>query len=204
MERFGLQSVPVLDQAALERGIDEAAERLCARLDGHEVTVVSILGGSVFFMADLVRRLPLGPHLDFMRIQTYGDSMAPECAPVADWLPKEETIRGKHVLLVDDIFDTGRTLQEARRVLEEEMGAQQVTTCVLINKPIRRQVDMEPDEFVKRIDEDLFLVGYGMDYRGQFRNLPELRALTATPDEAAALRRALRSDEAPNRTEAAS
>ena len=172
----------LLDQAALAEGLDTLAGRLWGRLDGKEVTAVPVLGGGMFFAADLVRRLPAGLVMDFIRIRTYGDATSPRKAPKADWLPHPENIEGRTVLLLDDILDTGRTLQEARRIMIEEMGAAEVLCVVLVDKPIRRAVPIEADDRVLTLEEDLFLVGCGLDFAGRFRNLPDLRALE--PDEA--------------------
>ena len=112
----------LLDQAALAEGLDALAGRLKERLDGREVTAVPVLGGGMFFAADLVRRLPAGLVMDFIRIRTYGDATSPQKAPKADWLPHPENIEGRTVLLLDDILDTGRTLQEARRIMSDAMA----------------------------------------------------------------------------------
>lgn len=136
----------------------------------------------MIFAADLVRRLPSGLVMDFIRIQTYGNSTSPEKAPKPDWTPNPENVQGKHCLLMDDILDTGRTLTEARRYLLEEMGAAKVTIAVLIDKPVRRAVEIEADAYAVQFHEDLFLVGYGLDYRGRYRNLPHLLALETGDD----------------------
>ena len=175
MDRY--KSRVLLDQDALRQGIDALAERLGPELTPEMVTVVPILGGAMVFAADLMRRLPPGLVLDFMRIGTYGDATSPQNAPKADWLPHEENIRGRHVLLVDDILDTGRTMTEARRHLIEDFGAAKVTVVVLIDKPLRRDAPVQADHRVLLLEEDLFLVGYGLDLAGRYRNLPELLAL---------------------------
>lgn len=175
MEKYGPRTV--LDRTSLSKGIDALAQRLRPRLEGREVTVVVILGGGVIFAADLVRRLQPGLVLDFLRIQTYGDATSPLRAPKADWTPNQGNIEGRHVLLVDDILDTGRTMAEGRRLLMEEMRAASVETIVLVDKPIRRAVRIQADDAVVTMEEDLFLVGYGLDLAGRYRNLPELLAL---------------------------
>lgn len=172
----------VLGQEELATALDALAERLIPRLDGSEVTAIPILGGAIFFAADLVRRLPSGLVMDFIRIQTYGDSTSPEKAPKPDWTPNPANVEGRHVLLLDDILDTGRTLTEARRFLLHEMGAAKVTIAVLIDKPIRRALPIEADEYAVRFLDDIFLVGYGLDYRGRYRNLPHLLALEMGED----------------------
>ena len=175
MENYDCRTL--LDSASIEEGICALAGRLQPNLEGDEVTVVPILGGAMFFAADLVRHMPAGLVMDFLRIQTYGDSTSPQKSDSADWLPNEKNIRGKHVLLLDDILDTGRTLHEARRLLLDDMGATKVTIAVFVDKPIRRQTDVVADDSVLLLHDDLFLVGYGLDLAGRYRNLTELVAL---------------------------
>lgn len=171
-----------MDRHQLAAALDDLALRLRKRLPREGVTVLPILGGAMIFAADLVRRLPSGLVMDFIRVQTYGDATSPQTAPVVDWKPKEANVRGLHVLLLDDILDTGRTIQEAKRFLLEEMGAAKVTVAVLIDKPVRRAVDVQPDEAAVTFEEDHFFVGFGLDYRGRYRNLPDLLALETGPD----------------------
>ena len=172
----------LLDQQALADGLGNLAERLRKRLENKEVTAVPILGGGMFFAADLVRRLPVGLVMDFIRIGTYGDATSPQKLPEADWFPHPENIKGRTVLLLDDILDTGRTLQEARRIMLEEMKAKEALCVVLVDKTVRRSVAIEADDCVLTIEEDLFLVGCGLDFAGQFRNLPDLRVLESGAD----------------------
>lgn len=173
----GYDCTVLLAAEDLSRGVDALAARLQPRLEGRLVTVVPILGGALIFAADLVRRLPAGLLLDFLRIQTYGPATSPQRAAAADWTPHPENVRGRTVVLLDDILDTGRTMAEARRVLCEELGAAEVLIVVLVDKPVRRRAAVVADECVLRLEEDLFLVGYGLDFGGRYRNLPELCAL---------------------------
>lgn len=167
----------LLGEEEIRRGLDALAERLRPRLEGRAVTVVPVLGGAVVFAADLLRRLAPETALDFVRIQTYGDATRPGREATADWLPRPELVRGRTVLLLDDILDTGRTLREARRLLIEDFGAAEVLIVVFVDKPVRRAVPIEPDDCVLRLDADEFLVGYGLDWGGAWRGLPWLAAL---------------------------
>lgn len=167
----------LLDAAGIARGMDALAVRLQPKLTGRAVTVIPILGGAFVFAADLVRRLPPDLTLDFLRIQTYGTGTRPERAASPDWLPREENVRGRAILLLDDILDTGRTLSAARRLLLDEMGAAEVLVVVFVDKPVRREVPIRPDDCVLRLEQDSFLVGYGLDFQGAWRGLPDLVAL---------------------------
>lgn len=180
MERYSRRLI--LPRAELEKGLDDLAESLAPTLEGQEVTAIPVLGGAMFFAADLVRRLPSGLVMDFIRIQTYGDSTSPQSEAKVDWTPHPDHVRGKHILLMDDILDTGRTLKEARRFLLEEMGGAQVTIAVLVDKPVRRSEDISPDFSVFQTHQDDFLVGYGLDFAGRFRNVPEVYALETGSD----------------------
>jgi hypoxanthine phosphoribosyltransferase len=172
----------VLRAEELSEALDGLAERLVPLIGEDEVTAIPVLGGAMFFAADLVRRLPSGLVMDFIRIQTYGDSTSPQKEAKPDWLPNPSNVKGKHVLLLDDILDTGRTLTAARKFLLEQMGAEKVTIAVLIDKPIRRAVAIEADAYAVQFEDDQFLVGFGLDYRGRFRNLPFLAALETDLD----------------------
>jgi len=137
--------------------------------------VVSLLTGSFIFTADLCRRIP-SPDLQiaFIRASSYGDSTVSSGKPTLAGLEKLD-IRGKNVLLVDDILDTGTTLLEVSRVLSS-LGPASLKTCVLLNKESRRQVDIHAD-FVGFEIEDKFVVGYGLDYADKYRTFPEIWTL---------------------------
>lgn len=167
----------ILSREQVASGLAELADRLKPRVEGSDLTVIPIMGGAMIFAADLVRHLPPGLVLDFMRIQTYGDEMSPQTAPRVQWHPEPANVEGRTILLVDDILDTGRTMQEARRYLVEELGAGEVLCVVLVDKPARRAVDVQADDCVLKLEEDLFLIGCGLDWAGKYRNLPELCAL---------------------------
>ena len=135
--------------------------------------MVSVLNGTVFFLPDLIRHVSLPLRLDFIGISSYGSSSQSGNLVMTKDLRLD--IRGRDVLVVDDILDTGRTLS---RVLERlrEVGARTVKTCVLLNKPERRTVNVQAD-YVGFTIPDCFVVGYGLDYAECFRNLPFIGAL---------------------------
>lgn len=171
----------LMDRDQIAAGLEDLAGRLRPRLADREVTVVPIMGGAMIFAADLVRHLPPGLILDFLRIQTYGDATSPQTEPEVEWRPDRANVAGRTVLLLDDILDTGRTMQEARRFLLEECDAAEVLCVVLVDKPARRAVEIEADDCVLHLEEDLFLVGCGLDWAGKYRNLPELCAIEGAP-----------------------
>ncbi len=174
MEATGRRTL--LDAAGIARGMDALAVRLRPRLDGKSVTAVPVLGGAFIFAADLLRRLPPQTRLDFIRVQSYGDATAPQREARPDWTPSPEAVSGRTILLLDDVLDTGRTLAAARAWLLGA-GAAEVLVVVLVDKPARRAVPVSCDDCVLRLEEDLFLVGYGLDLAGAWRGHPDLVAL---------------------------
>lgn len=139
-----------------------------------DFTVVSVLKGSCVFASDLIRRIPVPLQLAFVSASSYGDGTSAGALEL-DFLPAESEIAGRSLLLVDDILDTGRTL--SRLVAEmKRRGALEVRTCVFLDKPSRRTVPFQADFRAFEVD-DLFVVGYGLDFAGRYRNLPYVGAL---------------------------
>ena len=149
---------------------DLAAEIAAAEM--REMLVVAVLKGSFVFAADLIRALHvagLAPQVDFVSLSSYGAGTA-SSGNVKILRDVDLDVSGRDVLLVDDILESGRTLSFAKQLLENR-GARRVASCVLLNKPIERSVDIEAD-FVAFTCPDLFVVGYGMDKAYQYRELP--------------------------------
>jgi hypoxanthine phosphoribosyltransferase len=143
----------------------------------HEFLMVSVLKGAFVFSADLIRALhDLGvhPEVTFITLSSYGG--ATESSGLVRMQGEfAANVAGRRVLIVDDILDTGQTLAYAKRMLAER-GAEEVRLCVLVDKPVRREVQLEPD-FVGFTIGDHFIVGYGIDYAEAFRDLPYLAKL---------------------------
>ena len=164
----------------LERRVDELASEMAAGGRRDNLAVIGILRGSFIFMADLVRWFSvhdLHPRIDFLIMESYGHSTTPEKEPT---VTRDCTLdlAGADVVLVDDILDTGRTLQQAVAHLAAK-GAARVRTCALLDKPARRVVPFEAD-YVGFSIEDAFVVGYGLDYDGMHRELPHIAKVTFT------------------------
>ena len=158
----------------IRAGLSRVAREVAASYRDAPCTVVSVLKGGCVFTADLVRRLPLPLRLSFVAVSSYGDRTKGGRLSL-DYFPTEQEIRGQRILLVDDILDTGRTLAFLRRELLQH-GAREVKTCVLLDKPARRTVEYEAD-FRVFVIEDVFVVGYGLDFAGRYRNLPYIAVL---------------------------
>ena len=169
----------------LERRVDEIAREIAAAGPGDNLVVIGILRGSFIFLADLVRWFSVNdmhPRIDFMIMESYGHGTAPQQAPAVT-RDCSIDVAGADVVVVDDILDTGRTLQKAAAHLKAK-GAKSVRVCALLDKPSRRIVPFEADFAGFKI-EDAFVVGYGLDYDGRHRELPHIAKVTFT-DEAPA------------------
>ena len=164
----------------LERRVDEVAREIAAGGRSENLVVIGILRGSFVFLADLVRWFSLNdlhPRIDFMIMESYGSGTTAQKEPV---VTRDCTLdlAGADVVVVDDILDTGRTLQKAVTHLRAK-GAKSVRACALLDKPSRRVVPFEAD-FVGFKIEDAFVVGYGLDYDGRHRELPHIAKVTFT------------------------
>ena len=164
----------LLREAEIEAAIARLAQELTRVYAGKRLAVVAVLKGSFLFAADLVRRLPLPLELSFVLARSYRGAGPGERLDV-EWMPSASELQGRDVLLVDDILDTGRTLQHLVRELRAR-GAREVKTCVLLDKPARRTADVSADWSCFTIP-DVFVVGYGLDFDGRYRNLPCVAAL---------------------------
>ncbi len=162
----------ILDEATIRHRVRELGEEISRDYAGKSVVCVGVLKGSVIFLADLVRAVDgcqVDIRLDFMAVSSYGGST--ESSGVVKILKDLDTdIQGRHVLLVEDIVDSGLTLSYLKRLLEERNPAS-FRVCVLLDKPDRRRVTV-PVDYRGFVIPDEFVVGYGLDCDGRWRNLP--------------------------------
>ena len=169
----------LFDAAEIARRVDALAGEIARDIRGDLLAVV-ILKGSFVFAADLIRALEragLSPQVDFITLASYGagSESAGRVSLVRDL---SEDVRGRTVLIVDDIVDTGRTLKFAREELLGR-GAAAVRTCLLLDKRAKRNVAIEPD-YVGFAIEDRFVVGYGLDLAHRYRGLPYIGVVVPT------------------------
>lgn len=153
------------------RGIAEQINRDYA---GKQVHLICILKGSVFFMCELAKCLTVPVTMDFMAVSSYGN----ETRSSGEILIKkdlEEEIAGRHCIIIEDIVDSGKTLQRMRELLSERHPAS-LKLCALLDKPERREVEIEADYLGFAIP-DAFVVGYGLDYAQKYRNLPYIASV---------------------------
>jgi hypoxanthine phosphoribosyltransferase len=154
------------DQIA--RRIRAMSRHIARDFAGRETVVVSLLNGTVVFLADLVRNLALPLRLDFIGVSSYGAGT--ESGDLVFTKELRLDVRGRDVLLVDDILDTGKTLFQVRKKLRA-LKPRRIKTCVLLNKAARRIEPVQAD-YVGFEIPDFFVVGYGLDFAERYRNLP--------------------------------
>lgn len=164
-------SIPVLySEEEIAERIEELSDEIAQAMPG-EMMIVSLLRGSFMFTADLVRSMyhvGVQPQIDFMTLSSYqGTKSTKEITVNRDIT---EDVKGKTILVVDDILETGRTLEFAVNLLKER-GAGDVKICVLLEKPGKLDIEMKAD-FVGFQIPDKFVIGYGLDYDNHYRELP--------------------------------
>jgi hypoxanthine phosphoribosyltransferase len=158
----------LITEGQIARRVRELSTDIARDFKGRELVVVSLLNGTVMFLADLIRHLSLPLRLDFMGVSSYGAGT--ESGELVYTKELRLGVRGRDVLLVDDILDTGKTLYRVREKLLA-LKPRRIKTCVLLNKASRRVEDVEAD-YVGFEIPDYFVVGYGLDFAERYRNLP--------------------------------
>lgn len=177
--------IPRLSGAEIQAKVRELAAKVASETRGADLLLIGVLEGARRFAEDLSAQLP-GSGLDWIRVASYkGTSSTGRIAEIA---APRQAIRGRHCLLVEDIVDTGRTLERLVKRLAPE-GPASLRSCALLDKPSRRVVDIRAD-YVGFTIPDVFVVGYGLDMDHKYRNLPhigyiderELRGFHTLPD----------------------
>lgn len=165
---------PLFTSEEIQRKIHELGSRISTDYADKDLLVVGVLKGAIFFMSDLLRSLRISVRMDFMHC-TSSSSKGKGVNPVQMLCDVKEDIKGKHVLLVEDIVDSGVTLQYLRQMLADR-GPASLKVCVLLDKAERRKVAIEADYAGFRIPNK-YVVGYGLDYKDRYRNLPYIAVL---------------------------
>lgn len=158
----------------LSRRVRELGGQITADYEGRDLLLVGVLKGAVFFLSDLMRHIDVPCEVDFMAVASYGSS-TDSSGVVRILKDLDVPIEGRHVLIVEDIVDSGLTLQYLLR----NLGARDPRTievCALLTKPERRKVSVEP-RYVGFEIPDRFVIGYGLDHGERYRNLPYVAAL---------------------------
>lgn len=164
----------LLSQEALAARVKELGAQIGADYAGKEILMIGVLRGAVIFMADLARAISVPVSIDFMAVSSYGTS-SKSSGVVRILKDLDENVENKHLLIVEDIIDTGLTLKYLLENLHSRKPAS-IRICTLLNKPSRRRADV-PIDYNGFDIPDYFVVGYGLDYAGKYRNLPFIGVL---------------------------
>ena len=159
----------LITKEEIDEALDRAASQINALYDGRPVLLVSILKGAFNFMADVCRRVPVPCEIGFMCAKSYYNGTV-SVGEVNITMGLDQDVSQYHVVIVEDIIDTGRTLSEVVKLLKERKPVS-LTVLTLLDKPSRREVDFVPDIALFTIP-DSFVIGYGMDCAEYYRNLP--------------------------------
>lgn len=159
----------LLTEEEVDKKIQEIGEQISKDYAGEQVHLVCVLRGGAFFMCELAKRITIPVSLDFMSVSSYGgDTKSSGVVKIVKDL--DDSLAGKHVIVVEDIVDSGRTLSYLLEMLNDR-GPKSMKLCTLLDKPDRRVVDVKVDYTGFQIPDE-FVVGYGLDYDQKYRNLP--------------------------------
>lgn len=161
----------LITKEELDKQVEEMGKRISRDYEGKDLVIIGVLKGGFIFLSDLARKITIPVDLDFMSVSSYGDSS--KSSGVVKIIKDLDTnIDGKHVLIVEDIIDTGLTLNHLVELLKTR-GPLSVKICAALDKPSRRLADVKVE--YKGIEiPDEFVIGYGLDYAGKYRNIPEV------------------------------
>lgn len=159
----------LIEEEDVDKRINELAEQINRDYAGKSVHLICILKGSIFFTCELAKRITLPVTLDFMSVSSYGGGTE-SSGVVKIKKDLDEAIEGKDVIVIEDIIDSGRTLNNLLKVLATR-NPNSIRLCTLLDKPDRRVVDVDVD-YTGFVIPDKFVVGYGLDYDQKYRNLP--------------------------------
>ena len=164
----------LVSEDELARKVQELGKRITADYAGQDVMFVGVLKGCFVFMADLLRHVDLCCTMDFMAVSSYGSGTTTTGAVKIN-KDLSQNIEGKHVIIVEDILDSGVTLSYLKGYLENRKPAS-IRIATLLDKPARRKADIKADYYGFRVPDE-FVVGYGLDYAERYRNLPYIGVL---------------------------
>ncbi len=173
MEKYHLNRLITAEE--ITSIVKRLADQISKDYSGKELVLVCILKGAFMFLSDLVRHLRIPVQVDFVRLASYGSGMK-TCGKIQITKDVEIPLERKHVLIIEDIVDSGRTLQ----LLKDHLALSNphsIKICALLDKKARREVEMEADYLGTEVD-DVFIVGYGIDFNENYRHLPEIYYVT--------------------------
>lgn len=159
----------LLTEEEVDKRINELGAQISKDYEGKTVHLICILKGGVCFTCELAKRLTIPVTFDFMSVSSYGNATE-SSGHIKIIKDLDEPLEGKHVLIVEDIIDSGGTLNHLKKLLEHRNPAS-IHICTLLDKPSRRVKDVKVDYVAFQIPDE-FVVGYGLDYQQRYRNLP--------------------------------
>ena len=159
----------------IDKRVAELGQQISSDLAGSEVIALCVLKGAVFFLTDLVRQMKMDVALDFIQVSSYGNQKY-SSGVVTILKEPQLDMRGKAVLIVEDIIDSGLSMREVFNYIESR-GASKVKSCTVLDKPKARKVPFAAD-YVGFTIEPQFVVGYGLDFAEKYRNVPEVQVLS--------------------------
>ena len=165
----------LITEAEIKHKVSELAQRLTAEYEHKGLTIIGVLNGSLIFLSDLIRHIPFPVKIDTVRANTYIGTSTVSKAETDIINNISLNIKDEHVLIVDDILDTGKTLSRIVQVIRGH-NPLSIKVCVLLNKEVRREIELVPDYCCFEI-ENKFVVGYGLDFDNKYRNLPYIAVL---------------------------
>jgi len=165
----------LIDEHQLQQRVKELGEQISRDYQGRHLHLICILKGACIFLADLIRHLPLDISIDFMAVSSYANSL-PTSGEVKILKDLDSIIQGREVMVIEDILDTGLTLDYLTRSLRTR-GPKSLTICSLLSKPTRRIKEVNA-AYVGFEIPDEFVVGYGLDFAERYRNLPTISVMT--------------------------
>ena len=165
----------LISQDQINQRVSEMAKEISAEFAGSDLIALCVLKGAMFFCADLVRQMTMDVALDFIQISSYGNQKY-SSGVVTILKEPQLDMRGKHVLIVEDIIDSGLSIREVTNYIESR-GAARVKTASFLDKPKARKVPFTPD-FVGFSIDPQFVIGYGLDFAEKYRNIPEVQVLS--------------------------
>lgn len=164
----------LISREKVESRIKELAKIIESEYKDKDLICVGLLKGSVIFLSDLIKEINLPLQIDFMNVSSYGNETTTS-GNVKILKDTDLDVKGKDVLIIEDIIDTGITLEYVLAMFKAK-GVSSVKTCTLLSKPERRRVDVQVDYIGFEV-EDKFVIGYGLDYAQKYRNLPYIGAV---------------------------
>lgn len=164
----------LLDEAQIKERVSQLGQQITQDYKGESILMVGILKGAMIFLADLVRNIEVTTYFDFMAVSSYGAGTVSSGA-VRILKDLDKSIEGRHVIIVEDIVDTGLTLQYLVENMKSRRPAS-LKICTLLDKPSRRKVKVDIDYNGFAIPDE-FVIGYGLDYNEKYRNLPYIAVL---------------------------